>query len=151
MKTPIAITLLGAVALSGCASKLNPVNWFGKSQSKTYKEVVIPVKPADLRGLVDQVTLLRVEKAPGGAIIHAVGLPHTQGYWDAELVPEFGEQPVKGVLSYSFRIQKPLGFEKAGSAYSREVDVGYFVSNQKLVGVNTIRVLGEKNARSVRR
>ncbi|HBQ37351.1 MAG TPA: hypothetical protein DD729_11070 [Rhodobacteraceae bacterium] len=151
MKTPFAMILLSAVLLAGCASKFNPLNWFGGSREETLKEVEIPTKAADLRKLVAQVTSLKIEKNAGGAIIHAVGLPPTQGYWDAALVPEFDKLPINGVLTFTLRIQQPLGFEKMSTPHSREVNVGYFISNHTLEGVKTIRVLGAQNARSVRR
>ncbi len=151
MKTPFAVIFLSVVLLAGCASKFNPLNWFGGSREETLKDAEIPTEIADLRGLVAQVTHLEIKKTGGGAIIYAVGLPPTQGYWDAELIGEFDEQPVNGVLTYTFRIQKPFGFENISTPYSREVNVGYFVSNQTLEGVKTIRVLGANNARSARR
>jgi len=151
MRTSIATLLLTTMLISGCASKFNPFNWFGGSREETLKEVVIPSKMADLRQLVDQVTSMQIEKNAGGAIIHAVGLPPTQGYWDAELIAENDELPVNGVLTYTFRIQQPLGFEKPSTPYAREVVVGYFVSNHKLEGVKAIRVLGARNARTSRR
>ncbi len=151
MKTPFAVILLSVVLLAGCASKFNPLNWFGGSREEALKEAEIPTKIADLRTLVAQVTYLQIEKTGGGAIIHAVGLPATQGYWDAELVAEFDEQPVNGVLTYTFRIQQPFSAQNISTPYSREVNVGYFVSNQVLEGVKTIRVLGANNARSAKR
>ena len=149
MKTSIATLLLSALLVTGCASKFNPFNWFKRSTNETVQ--VSPGQVLDTRGLVDQVTSLQIEQTNGGAIIHAVGLPPSQGYWDAELVAENDEKPVKGVLTYRFRIEKPYEFKRASTPTSREVVVGHFVSNIKLQGVTSIRVLGTKNARSSRR
>ncbi len=149
MKTSIATLLLSALLVTGCASKFNPFNWFKRSTNETVQ--VAPGQVLDTRGLVDQVTSLQIEQTNGGAIIHAVGLPPSQGYWDAELVAENDEKPVKGVLTYRFRIEKPYEFKRASTPTSREVVVGHFVSNIKLQGVTSIRVLGTKNARSSRR
>jgi len=151
MRTPIAALLLGTLVLTGCASKFNPFNWFRGSNEETLKELPDPNVIIDHRGIVDQVTQLTIEKTGGGAIIHAVGLPPTQGYWDAELVPLNGEHPVNGVLTYQFRIQQPVGFERQSTTQSREVVVGHFVSNFKLNGVSQIRVVGTRNARVSRR
>ncbi len=152
MRTPIAALILGTLVLTGCASKLNPFNWFKRgSQEETLAADFNPKVIVDGRQLVDQVTVLTIEKTPGGAIIHAVGLPPTQGYWDAELLAENAEKPVNGVLTYQFRIQQPPGFERESTPQSREVVVGHFVSNSKLQGVRQIRVLGARNARSSRR
>ncbi|PHQ99592.1 MAG: hypothetical protein COB39_02855 [Marinosulfonomonas sp.] len=152
MRTPIAAILLGTLILTGCATNFNPFNWFGRgSTEETLTVVVDPDAIIDHRDMVDQVTSLNIEKTGGGAIIHAVGLPLTQGFWDAELIPENGERPVNGVLTYQFRINQPVGFERASTTRSREVVVGYFVSSFKLNGVSQIRVIGVRNARTSRR
>ncbi|WP_456388845.1 hypothetical protein [Profundibacter sp.] len=151
MKTPIATVLISTLLLTGCATKLNPFNWFKRSTEEKRVEQVVPGKVIDYRGLVDQVTSLQIEKTNGGAIIHAVGLPPSQGYWDAELVADNDEKPVNGVLTYQFRIEQPYEFKRASTPVSREVVVGHFVSNIKLQGVTSIRVLGARNTRSSRR
>lgn len=151
MKTPIATLLLSALLVTGCASKFNPFNWFKRSSNETLTQQVAPGQVLDTRGLVAQVTTLKIEKTNGGAIIHAVGLPPSQGYWDAELVAVNDEKPVKGVLTYRFRIEKPYEFKRASTPTSREVVVGHFVSDSKLQGVSSIRVLGTHNARTSRR
>lgn len=151
MKTPIATVLISTLLLTGCATKLNPFNWFKGSSEEKLVEQVTPGKVIDYRGLVDQVISLQIEKTNGGAIIHAVGLPPSQGYWDAALVADNDEEPIKGVLTYQFRIEQPYEFKRASTPTSREVVVGHFVSNIKLQGVSSIRVLGASNARSSRR
>ena len=150
MKTPIATIMLSAVLLTGCATKFNPLNWFKRSTNETVQQVA-PDQVLDNRGLVDQVTSLQIEKTYGGAIIHVVGLPPSQGYWDAELVAQNDEKPVNGVLTYNFRIDQPYEFKRASTPVSREVVVGHFVSNIKLKNVTSIRVLGAQNARTSRR
>lgn len=152
MRTPIASILLGALILTGCASKFNPFNWFGRSNSQeTLTEATTPDTITDQRSMVDQVIALNIEKTNGGAIIHATGLPATQGFWGAELVPENNELPVNGVLTYTFRIKQPSGIKVASTPRSREVVVGHFVSNIKLNGVSQIRVVAARNARISRR
>ncbi|MCK8462392.1 hypothetical protein MUY35_00835 [Aliiroseovarius sp. S1339] len=141
--------VLGLSACGGSAN-LNPVNWF---RSDGVKEVaVIPeggfLEDQEFRGLVTQVVELQVLRSTGGAIIRAKGLPPRLGYWDAELVPENFERPVDGVLTYMFRISEPPYRTNAGRPKQREVLVGQFVSNTKLQGVRSIRVVGESNSRS---
>ncbi len=140
--------------LSACGglrqSRLNPSNWFGKSkESKTVVQAV--VKVSDARPLVNKVISLKVDRMPGGAIIRAMGLPQTQGYWKAELVPLNGETPDKGTLSFEFRVAPPPPPQDAGTKPSREVLVGYFISDQKLLGVRRIQVIAQGNRRTVRR
>lgn len=150
MKTPIATLLLSTLLVTGCASKINPFNWFKRSTNETVEQVA-PGFVLDTRGLVDQVISLQIGKTNGGAIIYAVGLPPSQGYWDAELVAENDEKPINGVLTYKFRIDQPYEFKRASTPTSREVVVGHFVSNIKLQSVSSIRVLGTRNARTSRR
>lgn len=151
MKTPIATLLISTLLVTGCASKINPFNWFKRSSEETLTQQVAPGQVIETRRLVDQVASLQIEKTNGGAIIHAVGLPPSQGYWDAELVADNDEKPVNGVLTYKFRIEQPYEFKRASTPTSREVVVGHFVSNIKLQGVKSIRVLGARNARTSRR
>ncbi|KAF0115928.1 MAG: hypothetical protein FD150_782 [Rhodobacteraceae bacterium] len=139
------------VALAGCGgfreSKLNPRNWFRKSQPRD--AIVLPGKKADPRGLVDAVVSLSVEPMPGGAIVRARGQLPVQGYWQAELVP----QPVSddGSLVYEFRISPPPGRTDANTPQSRQVDVATFISDVKLSNVREIVVQGATNARASRR
>ena len=81
----IAAVLVLSTAV-GCArvsdSRLNPFNWFGGSTESTglapdggFAEIA-----PDRRNLVDQVTQLRVERTPGGAVIRATGLPPRAGF-----------------------------------------------------------------------
>jgi hypothetical protein len=147
-----AVTLLAF--LSACGgwrdSRVNPMNWFGRD-----REDRIAVTEADAvvdpRGLVSQVLSLKVERIPGGAIIHAMGLPPTQGYWAAELVPLNAETPDKGTLTYEFRLANPVTPWPEGTQRSREVLVGHFVSDDGLAGVRRITVIGQANRRTVNR
>lgn len=152
----LPVLLIGlTVGLSACGGgvNLNPFNWF---QSDGVKEVaLIPeggfLEDQEYRGLVPQVVELQVLRSTGGAIIRAKGLPPRLGYWDAELVPENFERAENGVLTYMFRISEPPYHTITGRAKQREVLVGRFVSDTKLQGVRTIRVVGENGSRSASR
>lgn len=144
------VAILGIVG--GCArisaSPLNPFNWFGRDRQVT-EVVVRPAVETDPRPLVDQVLAVRVERAAGGAILHATGLPPRQGYHDAGLLVEVDAGP--GVLSYQFRLAPPLTPTRVSTQASREVEVATFLSDQTLAGVREIRVLGARSSRAVRR
>jgi hypothetical protein len=137
--------------LAGCGtireSRVNPFNWFGKDRVETITEA--PDENADNRPRVDQVVTLRAEQVAGGAIVRAVGLPQTQGYYDASLVPVATDD--RGVLNLEFRIIPPLTPTRQGTQSSREVSAALFVSNQDMAGITRIRVQGTRNARTVRR
>jgi len=150
-----ALVIVSFVA--SCASlrqsRLNPSNWFGKSRAErtAIATSITPATVSDARPLVGEVTTLKVERLPGGAIIRVMGLPATQGNYDAELVALNNELPDKGTLTYEFRLKNPTTPTAAGTKRSREVLVGRFVSDQTLIGVRRIVVIAQNNRRSVRR
>lgn len=139
------------LAVAGCGklgqSKLNPFNWFKKSQPR--ETIVLPKEGSDPRDLVQTVLSMNVEPIPGGAIVRARGLPPTQGWWDAELVPL--DLDDKGVLVYEFRLLPPVGKADVNTQQSREIDVAIYISDVKLESVREIVVQGATNARSARR
>ena len=114
MRLPVTGLLILALVLAGCGrmreSRLNPFNWFGRSQETTVvaTDPIVPGRPGDPRILVAQVTEMEVARHPGGAIVRATGLPPTQGWWDAALVAENNGEPVDGVLTYRFVVDQPL-------------------------------------------
>ena len=91
----------------------------------------------------------RLESYPGGAIVRATGLPPSQGWWEAELVP----QPVdeNGTLVLEFHVFPPITATGVVNQQSREITVAYNLSNIKLDGISNIVVQGANNARSSRR
>ncbi|MBM2576548.1 hypothetical protein JQC91_09530 [Jannaschia sp. Os4] len=148
MRTIAAITAT-ALVLSGCGlggSRLNPLNWFGGDREvrAAPTERAAPQIP-----LVDQVVSLQVDQAPGGAIVSTVGLPPTQGFWDAELVPVPSEDGSTYVLE--FQLLPPPAPQPQGTQPSREVLAGTFLSDQTLAGVRRIAVQGARNQRVVSR
>ncbi len=152
---PIRLLLLAAMlfALGGCASNLNPLNWFSGG---TDDGVVL--EPAggwgadqDARPLIAQVTEFTVLRNPEGAILQVAGLAPRQGYWNGELVPENDERPENGVLSYAFRISEPPVAARQGPPGSRRILVAKFVSAARLEGVRSIRILGAGNSMTARR
>lgn len=162
---------MAACLLSGCASigesRLNPFNWFGRSESvrASSAEEVNPLIPRatgilsrnpttepDLNTPIQAITELQVERVPGGAIIRAAGLETRQGAFDVEIVPSNEEErPEDGVLLYSLERQLPPYQTRAGTEQSRRVAAARFISDQKLRGVRIIRVEAIQNARQVRR
>jgi hypothetical protein len=145
----LAATLV--IALAGCGglkdSKLNPFNWFKRSETRV--AVDVPQDPKETRPLVESVLDLKVEPIPGGAIVRARGLPPSQGWWDAELVPVPQDDP--STLLYEFRLSPPDRATDVNVPRSREIDVAIYVSDYKLEFVSEIIVQGAGNARSARR
>ncbi len=143
------------MSVSSCArlseSRLNPFNWFGGDQSSPETLPVADVAvESDTRPVVDAVVELRIERTPGGAILMATGLPPTQGYYDAALLPD-AERSAPGRLVYQFRVQPPLRPGPVSTPRSREVRAALFLTDQDLAGVREVQVLGAQASRSVRR
>jgi hypothetical protein len=144
-----ALTLTLMVTMAGCGavreSRLNPLNWFGRS-APAERVVVAAAPQEDLRPLVETVLDMKVESFPGGAIVRATGQTPTQGWWEAELV----ELPVdeNGVLVLEFRILPPITPTDVNTPRSRQVTVGTSFSDIKLAGITRIVVQGKSNARA---
>lgn len=151
MSRPLIASLLCVALLSACGfgqSRLNPLNWFGRSQPAETVGL-LTTAPADPRPLVAQVLTMSIEPFPGGALVRATGLPPTQGFWDAELVA----LPVDdtGTLVLEFHIFPPVARAGVVNQQSREVTVAYSLSDIKLEGISQIIVQGAGNARASRR
>ena len=143
----IVIALLGV--LGGCSriseSRLNPFNWFGRDRAVEVQAVGVVTEP---RPLVAQVINVSIERAPGGAILRAVGLPPRQGHWAPELI-ETGR--ANGVVAFHFRLAEPPAPTRVSTQVSREVVVATFLTDQDLAGVREIQVIGSQASRAVRR
>jgi hypothetical protein len=139
---------LALVALAGCGvgqTRLDPLNWFGTARETPI--VATAARPGE--PVVDQVVSLRADPAPGGAIVSAVGLPPTQGFWNADLVRLPSQDPSVALLE--FRLLPPPVRAPVGTQPSREVLAGAFLSREDLAGIRTIAVQGARNSRSVSR
>lgn len=147
----VTAVLIGAV-LVGCGrvseSRLNPFNWFGGDRETVVATVDTgAVVRDDL--LIGQVTELKVDATPGGAIVSTIGVAPAQGFWEAVLVPVPTDDP--SALAFEFRVKQPLGPTPVGAVPSREVLAGDFLSTQTLGNARTITIIAAENRRSVRR
>lgn len=166
MKKALIAAFALTLATAGCGtireSRLNPFNWFGKDRAEAQATTLAPRggypvkvgKPGQQP--VATVSSLSVEKIPTGAIITAIGLPPTQGFWDTDLVAlNDGLPDANGTLTYRFMVTPPpaesLDARRVSTPQSREVSAAAFLSNYKLEGVRKIVVEGVGNARSVQR
>lgn len=144
----LALVTLGAtLALTACgaAERLNPLRLFGTDREERIEAAAaVPTQP-----VVETVLSLSVDPTPGGAIVSAVGLPPTQGWWEADLVRVASADPSVAVLE--FRILPPVDPRPAGTQPSREVLAGAFLSRQDLDGISTIAVQGRANRRLISR
>ena len=107
-------------------------------------------RDTDPRPRVAQVTALVIEQTPTGAIIRATGLPPTQGWYAAALVPETDE-PVNGEMVYVFRAVPPATPQPVSTQQSRELTVARAISRPMLAQLRVVRVVGTQNALAARR
>ncbi|MCG6884365.1 MAG: hypothetical protein LJE62_11495 [Silicimonas sp.] len=146
----LIIGLALALAVSGCSriseSRFNPLNWFGSSEPAP----AAVVADTDPRPRVARVTSLVVEPTPTGAIVRAVGVAPTQGWYAASLVPETDE-PVNGEMVYVFRAVPPPTPEPVSTVRSRELSAARTLSVQDLAALRVVRVVGAQNALVARR
>jgi len=150
MSRSLALALAALLVLAACGSvrdsRLNPFNWFGRSEPTEL--IVLPERRADPRPLVEDVVTMQVESYSGGAIVRATGITPTQGWWDAELVEAESDEP--GHLILEFRIVPPLTDTAVNTPRSREVTVALTLTPQKLRSINRVTVQGANNARTAR-
>lgn len=172
MRKTIPFLLAVTFGLGACStiseSRVNPLNWFGKSRSEPVAQVestnpLIPkggglfsnkrTADAIYEGRpFEQVTNLTIERVPGGAIIRATGLAARQGIYAVQLTPEnIEELPVDGVLTYRLEGVRPTAQTAIGAKPTREVIAARHVTDQQLAGVRRIRVEGQLNAQVARR
>lgn len=146
----ILVALLVVLGLTGCASRLNPFNWFGNDREERITiDETVDQEPIDNRILVAEVIDLDVDPLPTGAIVRAVGLPPRQGYWEADLVLVSEDDRE---LVFEFRVFEPIDPNtRVGPPHAREIHTGTALSRHDLARVRTITVIAQQNRRSVRR
>ena len=155
MKAKRAYFMALPFVLASCGiseTRMNPFNWFGGDEEPTSAQPIEVVERRDLRPLVAEITQLVIERTPGGAIVRVSGLPPTQGWYGADLVPVTRDgAPVDGVLSFSLRAQAPDGPTRVSTRQSRELTAAVFISDTRLSGIRVIQVTGAQNSRIARR
>ena len=148
---PLTAALVAALVLTSCGvvrdSRLNPFNWFGRSERV---ETLSPLaEKRETRLLVADVVTLSIEPYSGGAIVRATGVMESQGWWQAELVEVAGEDPTHLVLD--FRILPPVTPTAVGTVRSREVTAAMTISPRRLEDISRVTVQGQQSARTTRR
>lgn len=143
-RVPLVAGLVAVTLLMGCASKLNPLNWFGQRANPVVAESIAVQN--DPRPVIDTITALRLEDVPSGALLTSTGRGVAVGSWQADLV---ALPVIDGVLTLEFRAW-PAPVVVGGSPRTREVTTGIHLSRADLAGVSRIIVQGATNAQTVR-
>ncbi|WP_233517186.1 hypothetical protein [Pseudotabrizicola alkalilacus] len=151
MKSPVTAALVAVLVLTSCGSvresRLNPFNWFGRSERV---ETIAPlVAKVDPRPLVADVVTLSIEPYSGGAIVRATGVMESQGWWQAELVEAESDDPTH--LMLEFRALPPVTQTAAGTVRSREVTAAVTLGPRRLEEISRVTVQGARSARTTRR
>ena len=166
MRRQVILSGLVVLGLSGCASfgtsKLNPLNWFGKSEAVTTTVDGTPVTVlktlaprkgfpefVDTRPLVPAIADMSIARTTTGAIVTATGVVPALDYYDAQLVPVPSEDA--STLTYDFRIRAPETSPGLGTEQQRRITVAYSLSFPELDGVRRIVVRGANGSRQTRR
>ena len=161
MRPVLPLILCATVTITGCSriseSRINPLNWFGRSEAVTPVQDQAQLRPlvgegqgiqvVDARGLVGTVVALNVDRTPDGAIVRATGTTTATGQYNAQLVPTDVEG---GILTLAFRVQSP-GTSANSTIEPRQITAAYLMSNAALASIRSIRVQGSQNALISRR
>ncbi|MEO0503372.1 MAG: hypothetical protein AAFZ14_08605 [Pseudomonadota bacterium] len=168
------LLLVATMTLGACSTRLNPFNWFGRSQSEPVQapqeaEEVNPLIPQSDRvrlnlfglrndpaeypgGPIDQVSDLVIERVPGGAVIRASGVADYQGAFGVRLQPANDDEVAEdGVLTYRLEVIRPERATVGGPERVRTVTAARILTDNQLANVRTIRVEGLRNAQTSRR
>lgn len=165
--------LLGGLTLSACGSwsgsRLKPGNWFDRDSTEVEPAAdfnpLIPVEEdraririgrssddeetEDRSVPITRIAALRVDRTPTGAIVLATGEAFRLGAYEAALVPV--ESSSEAELAYTFRVTYPTAPSYRGTEATRTIRAAVSLSEADLRNIRSIRVIGEENAREVRR
>ncbi|WP_299815929.1 hypothetical protein [uncultured Jannaschia sp.] len=143
-----AAALALAATLAGCGgterTSPSPMRILDSPRDAAMREALAAGAPN-----VERIVSLSAAPTPSGLIVSAVGLPPTQGYWEAELVDAPRADPATLVLD--FKLLAPLEPEPVGTQRSREVLAGRYFSRQDLTGISGIVVRGATDSRRITR
>ena len=143
------LMLIAASGVSACSGNagLNPATWFGGGEEPD-RLITLAAEAEDPRPLVERITEAVVDDTEGSVIVRVVGLPPTQGWYAAELVP----RPLQddGHLVLEFRAVPPPGGGAQGRPESRQLTAAFAITDFGLREISRITVRGETNERTLR-
>ncbi len=168
MRTALTLLVISTLTLSGCQSRLNPVNWFGgKDQPVATAENTNPLMegteetdgglfkrpddPSYSGTSVYQVNSVSMQRVSEGSLLSVVGVTSIHGAFDARLVARNDGKPEGGVLTLDLLAIHPVGAYTGGTEQSREITAAVVLTEQDLQGVRSVQVAAASNARSARR
>lgn len=153
MSRALLALLVLTLTLAACGgvreSRMNPRNWFNRSQAEPS---LGPVRDTeDRRPLVPSVSALSVERTSTGAIVRAEAVMPAAGWFDPELVAENNGRPVDGVMTYRFVAARPLEAVAVSATAPRTLVAAATISGYDLEMIREVVVMGAENTRRARR
>lgn len=149
----LPFALCAVLAVSGCASRFNPLNWWGNGAAgpadvTASPETSVTLSETTALPLIAQLSKAQVVSIPGGRLISATGIAAAQQYHSAELVQVASDEA--GTLVFDFVALPPDRQTRVGSAASREITVATKLTTQALSGVRRIQIRSAGNASTLR-
>jgi len=167
MRKPFVSLMAAALFLASCGavqdSRINPVNWFGKSREVAKApsdEEVNPLLPKGNNMLslrkkehpyagvdVARITDVTLDPVANGGVLRVQGLARIDAY-NLRLVPRDSTRSD----TLAFALQAEFGPDRATSSRAtRTVIAARHVTADALEGIRRIRVEGVENARDIRK
>ena len=151
----IGLSLCILVTVAGCArisnSRINPLNWFGKSEPTPVAVASSEIRPLvpenrsivtiDQRSMVDTITAASIERTNDGAILTATAVTIGAPY-NAQLRLE---SVIGNTATYSFVAQN------AGGNAPTAITVAEKLDHSQLASIRTIVINGANGGRQIRR
>lgn len=151
----LPVALCAVLMVSGCGSRMNPMNWFPSGPAAPADAVASEaqmteiIAAANSENLIAGIKELKAEAIPGGIILRAVGVAQTQQHHSAELVAF--PTPDAGVMEFDFVALPPEVRAPVGTEATREITVAIKLTNAGLEGISQLRVRSASNVLTVRR
>lgn len=159
------------LALAGCDSRANPMNWFGNndavivrseeagpepeanplipnSRSTILRSITSDGNQAYSGTLVAQVSDVQIERAPGISVVRVTGVARSLGAFDVRLIPV--TPPDNTTLRLELRARQPSDTVGQGTETARRVTTAFSLTDQTLAFVRNIEVVSQQNTRSIR-
>lgn len=163
MTRPLILVLAASLAVSGCSSRLNPINWFDRTPSTptTLEPRGGYAASDDSRQAIPQIISAKWEPLNEGRLLVVTGVTPTKGWWDAALIPETPQAAGRlrpdadGVLRLRFVANPPLPDSPDARLPANpavdSITAAVALSNLRLSGITQVIVTSGSNAVSLRR
>lgn len=163
MTRTLTLALVATLAVSGCSSRLNPMNWFDTTPSApaTLEPRGGYGAAEDARQPIPRLLSARWEPTSDGRLLVVTGMGPTKGWWDAALIPEVPQAAGRlrpdesGVLRLRFVANPPLpespDARLPADPAVNSITAAVALSALRLNGITEVVITGGANGLSLRR